>query len=66
MKLIDADSLLDSIRHKKETFFQYGDSRVRYDKRYKEGYEDALLAVMSMIHQEKEFRRKYAQESDLQ
>ena len=66
MKLIDADALLDSIRHKKETFFQYGDSRVRYDKRYKEGYEDALLVVMSMIHQEKEFRRKYAQESDLQ
>lgn len=65
IKLIDADALLDAIRHKKETFFLYGNSRARYSARYKEGYEDALLAVMSMIHQEKEFRRKYAQESDL-
>lgn len=64
MPLIDADVLLDAIRRKKETFSQFN-TRARRDNRYKEGYEDALLAVMSMIHQEKEFRGRYAQESDL-
>ncbi len=64
MSLIDADTLLDAIRRKKETFSQFN-TRARRDDRYKEGYEDALLAVMSMIHQEKEFRRRYAPKSDL-